>query len=227
MSFFKASTEKSDVKQGGGGYITESGFYPVNIIAPVVSISDNGSTTVDLFIDHSDQKQILYGNLRITNNDGTPNKISSKLFNQLIIIADLENVADPVEATLPIGVKGKDKDVAVLEDLADLDVWIRIQMEYGVWKGSYTEKKVIKAFFRGDDKATAEEIVNKGETGAGFEKEQKYASHITYKDDTTPELIKAWISAKRPKGTAEGGTGSGSSGNTKKPAFSKKRFAGK
>ena len=222
MSFYKASKKKEDVKQGGSNHITASGIYPVNIIAPIVSISQGGSTTVEMYLEHGGQKQVIYGNLRIFDNDGSSNKIGMKVFNQLAIIADVDDVADPIEAELPIGKKESMKDAAVLEDLCDVDVLMRIQMEYGAHKGNITEKKVIKAFFRATDKATAEEIVNESEVGAGYERELKYVDHVTYKDGVTPEQVTAWITAQRPKGTA--GDSGNSSSTDKAPAFGKKRF---
>ena len=233
MSFIKASRKAADVKQSGGNHINSSGIYPIHIIAPVVSISNGGSTSVDMYLEHSGQKQIIYGNLRVTNNDDSVNKIGAKIFNQLMIIADLEDVADPIEAELPIGKKEAMKDCAVLEDLADIDVLMRVQMEYGAWAGNITEKKVIKGFYRAEDKATAEEIVNETEAGAGYEGDQKYVNNVTYKDDVTPEQVEAWIAAKRPKGTADDAPGAAKSAAAggkkaaKAPAFGSKRFGGK
>mgnify|MGYP000191405512 CR=1 FL=1 len=226
MSFAKSSKKAEDVKQsGGGGYINGSGVYPINIIAPFVSVSNGGSESVDMFLEHSGQKQVLYGNLRTSNNDGTSNKIGAKVFNQLMIIAGLDDCADPIEGELPIGQKGKMKDAAVLEDLCDIDILMRVQMEYSAHNGNIQEKKVIKGFYRAEDNATAEEIVNETEVGKGFEGDQKYVNNITFKDGLTPEAITAWIAAKRPKGTA--GDAAGSGGGTDKkdpPAFGKKRF---
>jgi hypothetical protein len=226
MSFFTASKKKEDVKQGGSSHITKSGFYPITILAPMVSVSANGSTSVDLYLEHEGQKQVLYGNLRITNNDGSSNKIGAKIFNQLMIIAGLDDVSEPVEVELPVGKNAAMKDVSVLEDLADIDVIVRVQMEYSAYKGDIKEKKVIKAFFRAEDKATAEEIVNESEPGKGYEAEDKYANNVTYKDNLTEEDVAAWIAAGRPEGTASGG-GTSSSTAKKAPSFGKKRFGQK
>ena len=228
MSFAKASKKAEDVKQSGGAFINKSGVYPVNIIAPIVSVSNGGSTTIEMYVDHMKQKQVIYGSLRITNNDGTPNKIGAKVFNQLLIITGKDDVADPIEAELPIGKKEKMKDVSVLEDLADVDVLMRVQMEYGAWDGNITEKKVIKGFYRAEDNATAEEIVNEADFGKGFEADQKYVNNITFKDGITEEQVTAWIAAKRPDGTAGGGGDSGTTSEDKAPAFgTKKRFGSK
>lgn len=218
MSFFKVSTKSEDIKDSGGNFINASGVYPVTILAPVVSVSAKGSTSIDMFVEHNGQKQIVYGNLRITNNDGSENKIGNKLFNQLLVVAGLNEVADPVDMELPIGKKGADKPAAVLEDLMELEVLMRIQLEYGVWNGNITEKKNIRAFFRAEDKASAEEIVKEAGYGDTFTKGEEYNANVTYKDDTTEESIKEWIANKRPKGTAGGGTAA------KAPSFGKKRF---
>jgi len=225
MSFFKASKKKEDVKSGGNsGYINASGCYPVNIIAPFANTSENNSTTVDFYLDHEGQKQVLYGNLRITNRGGATNEIGFKTFNQLAIIADVEDVADPVDAELPIGKDGKDKDVGVLEDLVDVDVILRVQMEYSTYNKNIQESKVIKGFYRAEDNASAEEIVNETEAGVQFEKDSKYFNNITYKDGLDEATVKEWIDAGRPKGTAKE---SGSAAPAKKPSFGNKKAFGK
>jgi hypothetical protein len=224
MSFFKSSKKAEDVKQGGSNHITTSGLYPVVILAPIVSVSKNGSTSIDMYVDHKGQKQVIYGNLRITNNDGGENKIGSKVFNQLMIISGKDEVTDPIEAELPIGKKEAMKEVAVLEDLADVPVLMRVQMEYSVYKGNIQEKKVIKGFFRESDNASAEEIVNESEVGQAFEKEMKYVDNVTYKDDLTPETIQSWIAGGRKEGLPSGSSAGSSSEPAKKPAFGKRRF---
>ena len=224
MSFAKSSRKAEDVKQSGGAYINGSGIFPINLIAPFVSVSNGGSESVDLFVEHSKQKQVIYGSLRVTNNDGTPNTIGAKVFNQLLIIAGLDDCADPIEADLGIGKKGAMKPCAVLEDLADIDVLMRIQMEYSAYNGNLQEKKVIKGFYRASDMATAEEIVNEADIGKGYEADQKYVGNITYKEGVTPEQITAWIAAKRPDGTADAGSSAGTaSGKADKPAFGNKK----
>jgi len=221
MSFATASKKTEDVKQGGSSYITGSGVFPVSILAPVVSVSKGGSNSVDLFVNHKGQDQIVYGNLRITNNDGSPNKIGAKIFNQLLIIAGVDSVADPVTAELPIAAGGKMKEVDILEDLQDLDVVMRIQMEYSKYNGDIQEKKIVKAFFRGADNATAEEIVNEESPGAGYERELKYVNNITFKDGLDEATITQWIADKRPKGTAGS---AGGSAPEQAPSFGSKRF---
>ena len=146
-------------------------------------------------------------------------------FNKLLVVADIEDVEDPVEASLPIGKKGAEKDVSVLEDITDIDCKVRVQMEYGIYKGNITEKTIIKSFYRADG-ASAEEIVNGTEIGVQMVKDEPYLTNVTYKDNLTEADIAAWIKAKRPKGTA-GAAGSSEEGETKKPSFSKPKFGKK
>ena len=227
MSFFKAKKSAEDLAQSSGSnYLNASGCYPVNVVAPFVSVGKNGAVTVDLYIDHAGQEQVIYGNMRITNNDDSENEIGSKIFNQLMIIADVEEVGEPTDSELPLGKAGAAKDVGVLEDLADVDVILRMQMEYSTWNGNIQEKKVIKGFYRAEDMASAEEIVNETEPGAQYEKDAKFFENVTYKDGLDPEAIEAWITAKRPKGTA-GKSGGASTPAAKKPAFGKKKAFGK
>lgn len=230
MSFFKTSTKKEDIKQGGNSnYISKSGCYPVTIIAPFANQSPNGAMSVDLYLEHAEQKQVLYGNMRITNNDGGTNKIGAKVFNQLAIIAGVEEVSEPVEAELPIGKDGKMEDVAVLEDLADINVLMQVQMEYTVYNGNIQEKKNIRGFYRAEDKASAEEIVNETEAGVQFAKDEKYFENVTYKDGLDEEAVQQWIKDGRPKGTAPAGGSSAGTSSTakKKPSFGTKKTFGK
>lgn len=229
MAFMKKSTNKEDVKAQASNYINASGIYPVNILAAFVNTSAKGSSVVDFFLDHEGQEQVMYGNMRVTNSsdaegNDVENKIGMKLFNHLLVIADVDEVADPVEGELPIGKSGADKVVAILEDLADIEVQMRIQLEYSMYNGKIQEKKVIREFYRAGDGATAEEIVNDDNFGKGIEKDQKYVDNITYKDDLTAEDVAKWIAGGRT-----GGTAGGAKGKAKAPSFGgeKKRFGKK
>lgn len=226
MAFAKKSTNKEDVKAQASNYINASGIYPLAIIAGFVSTSASGSSAVDFYVDNEGQKQVLYGNMRVYNKpdkDGNEveNKIGMKLLNHLMVIADVD-LDDPVDGELPIGKEGADKTVAILEELSDIDILMRIQMEYSKHNGNIQEKKVIREFYRATDGATAEEIVNDTEAGVGLEKDQKYKDNITYKDDLTAEDIAAWVAGGR-----KNGSGGGSTAKAAKPSFGNKRFGSK
>lgn len=218
MGFFTKSVEKEAIQENGGGgkYISSSDIYDINIIAPFVVQGSEKVVGVDFFINFNGQNQPLYGNLKLTNKDGTEN-FGANLFNKLVIIAGLEEVADPIDGELPMGKNNAIKDAAILEDLADLDIKVRVQMNYSMYNGSIQEKTIISTWYRAEDNASAEEIVNNKGFGEQFEKDQPYKNNVTYKDGLDEEQVKAWIAAKRPKGTAGAGAAA-----TKKPSFGNK-----
>jgi len=219
MSFFQSKKDKESIKEdvGEGKYISKSGIYDINIVAPFVVTGNGEVMGVDFFIEYNGQKQPLYGNLKLTNKDGGEN-FGAKIFNKLMIVAGLDEVADPIEAELPLGKKGAMKDAAILEDLTDLDVKVRVQMEYSVYNGNISEKTVIKSFYTTEG-ASAEEIVNDSEIGVQLEKDTPYAENVTYKDGLDAEQIATWIAAKRPKNSVNG-----SNTPTQKPSFGRKSF---
>ena len=224
MSFFKAKTDAESVKEdvGGGKYISKSGIYDVNIIAPFVVAGSGEVVGIDFFIEYNGQKQPLYGNVKLTNKDGSDN-FGAKIFNKLMIVAGIDEVSDPIDGELPMGKKGAMKDAAILEDLCDLNVKVRVQMEYSIWNNNISEKTVIKGFYTTEG-VSAEEIVNEADAGTQLEKDMPYVENVTYKDGLDAETIATWIAAKRPKGTANGGA---AQTTTKKPSFGKKSFGKK
>ena len=224
--------DEEALKEGGGGnskYIGRTGIYPVTILGAFISEGRNGSVSVDFFVDHEGQNQTVYGNLRVFNNDGSDNEIGQGTFNKLQVLAGLDSVSDPVDGELPIGKAGADKDVPVLEDFNDFECQIHVQMEYGIYNGSYTEKTVIKGFY-GADGASAAEFVKGEDIGKSLAfVTENYGENVTYNDGTDPEVIKEWIKAKRPKNTAKsGGASTPAAGGAAKPSFNKpKRNFGK
>ena len=223
MSFFKTKIDKESIAEGGGGskYISKSGIYDIEVLTAFMG-GTSKSPVVELYIDLNGQKQPLYGNMRLTNNDGSEN-FGAKAFNKLLIVGDIEEVSDPVDAELPIGKKEASKDVAILEDIQDITCKVRVQMEYSVYKGDIKEKTIVKTFYR-EDGACAEEIVNETEVGVQLEKDMAYAENVTYKDGLDAEQVAQWITDKRPQGTA----GNAPSGEAaKKPSFGGKKKFGK
>lgn len=234
MGFYKAKkTEEATAEYTGSGnskYISTSGMFPVTVIVPFVNAGKEKATVIDLFVDYNEQKQVVYGSMSYTNKDGKDNKIGQEIFNKFVILANVDEVAEPVEAELPIGKKGAMKDAAVLEDLADIEVIMQIRMEYGVWNNNITEKTVIKSFFRSTDNASVEEIVaaEAGKEvvfGTQYERLAEGADFVTYNDGLDEERVQAWVKAKRPKGT---GGASAAATTTKKPSFgAKPKFGAK
>ena len=218
--FFNVKTDADAIKEesgNGGKYIGKSGIYDVTILAPFVDTNSSGAMTVNFFVNANDQDQVIYGNLKLHNNDMSEN-FAAKIFNKLCIITEIEP-EDPVDGELPIGKKGAMKDVAILEDMTDLDVKMRIQMEYSIYNGNISEKTIIKGFYRNDG-ASAEEVVNETEIGVQLQKDLPYAENITYKDGLDEAKIAEWIAARRPANSA--GTASGTPTKAR-PSFGSKK----
>ena len=206
MSFFKVNTE-SAAKVEGGNFINQSGIYDVTIKAIIVDTNGKGARSLNFYIDNNGTEQVIYGGLQLDNNDGSAN-FQANTFNKLCVVAELEAIQDPVEATLPIGKAGAAKDVAVLPDFEEFDCKMRVQMEYTVVPdadkngkpyakaGQISERKLIKAFYSTDG-AEASEILNKTEPGIKLAKDLVYAENVTYKDGLTAEAIAAWIAGGR------------------------------
>ena len=226
MAFAKKNTDKDAVKAQTSNYINASGIYTVNVLAAFVDTSAAGSSVVNFYVENEGQAQVLYGNMRVTNKnnangDTVENEIGMKLFNRMLVVADIDEVGDPVEGELPIGKGGDDKVVAILEDLADVEIQIRIQLEYSKYQGKINENKVIREFYRAGDNASAAEIVNDEDNhGTAFDKDQKYVDNITYKDDLTAADIAKWIAG----GRESGGAGAADKPKAKTPSFGTKRF---
>lgn len=203
MAFFKVNTNEDDIRDYTGGnskYINDSGMYPVIIKHVIADTTAKGSEYVNLWIEYEGQLQPIYQAIRLTNNDGSPN-FGRPLFNKLCIIAgctENDEVDDPVEMKVPMGKGGEEVDCMVLEQFNDFPVIMRIQMEYRLYEGKIQETKIIRNFFRYEDKATASEIVNDSdEKGKQYNIELESADKVIYKDDLTKEDIDAWKQSRR------------------------------
>lgn len=218
MAFFKVNTAEAAKASTGGNYISQSNVYDVTIKAVTVDINDKGARTLGFYVSNNGQDQMLYSALRLDNNDGSQS-FQAAAFNKLCVIAGLEDIQDPEEATLPIGKEGSDKEVAVLPDFQDLDVKMWVQFEYSLYNDEIKEKKLIKGFYAPDG-TSADEIINETESGVRFNKDSKYHTNTSYKDGLTEESITAWIAAGRKGNTA-------SKTSAPKVSFGKPKFGAK
>ena len=203
----------------GGNYINKSGIYDITLLAPIVETNSKGAQSLNFYVDHEDKPQVIYSNLKLHNNDGSEN-FEMEIVMKLLAVAEVDGVADPVEATLPIGPKEADKDVLILEDLTDIALKVRVQMQYSVYNGDIKERKSIKGFYRKDG-ASAAEVLNGTEVGIQLGKDEAYANNVTYKDGLTEEDITKWIADNRPKGAAGGATKSAAATTPKRRFGSK------
>lgn len=207
MGFFTVKTDEESVRDYSGStkYINKSGMYELIIKNAIVDVSSGGSQVVNLWVENEGQAQMIYNAIRMTNKDGSPN-LGQALFNKLAVVCGAtegNEINEPVPMMLPIGKSGESKECMVLEDFNDLPIVAHIRMEYSLYNGKIMENKVIRNFFRFEDKATASEIVNNAENkGAQYEKECEDADKTTYKDGLTEEDITEW-KKNRSKGKEE------------------------
>lgn len=224
MAFFTVNVDEqnvSDYEGNGNKYINKSGIYEVVIKNVIVDVSAKGSQFINLWIEYNGQTQMIYNAIRLTNNDGSAN-LGQSLFNKLAIVCGAtegNEIADPVSVFLPIGKNSELKECMVLEEFNDTPIFIRLQMEYGMYEDKIQERKIIRNFFRVPDKATAAEIVNNTEFGLQYEKELEYADKIIYKDDLTEEDVAEWIKNRSNKNKSEETTT-----NNKPISFGQKRI---
>ncbi len=218
----RAADAVKDFEGSGGAFLAKSGMYnDVTIKALIYDEAANGGAVINMFVNHKGEDQVVYGDIRVFNKGGVPNKIGTEQLNELLVILGLDGLEDPVEVELPIGKKKAPKVVTVFEEVEDVEVDIKILNKYNVYNNNIMEKKTVAKFYRAGDHATAAEIVleeeNPGEValGAKYEKDLEYAENVKYDDDLTEAQVTAWIKAKRPKGTA------GASSVAKKPSFKK------
>lgn len=204
MAFFTVKTDDETIcdysGSDGGAYLNKSGMYDVILKAVIVDQSANGSQHLNLWLEYNGKEQAIYQAIRLTNNNGEPN-LGAKLFNKLCVIAGGTNgfeIADPTPRMVPMGKGGEMKECMVLEEFTDLPVTINLRMEYSMWNGNIMENKNILNFFRYEDKATAQEIVNDApDKGSQYAKEAEYADRVIYKNDLTAEDIEEWIKNRR------------------------------
>jgi len=221
MSYFKRDDSEAVKVSGSTGYITKSGIYPVTLNAVIVDVNDHDARSLHLYVTREDQAQVLYNAIRLDNNDGTEN-YQSQLLHKLMTIADLTDLEEPIEATLPIGKKEAEKDVYVFEEFDGLDIQIHVQMEYSLYNGNIQERQVLRGIYR-EDGASADEILNDKEVGKRLEKDMKYADRVTYKNDLDEETVKAWIDGGRKDGGATGGGAAKADSKPRsKPKFGRK-----
>ena len=228
MAFFKVSTDADKVREGGdgSGYINTSGLYDIVIKDVIVEETPNGSQYINLWIEHNGKEQPIFQAMRLTNNDGSVNYGQNQL-NKLAIIAgfgDGEEIEDPVQRMVPIGKGGEQKECMVLEQFDNMPVTVFIQFEYDRYEGKIQERKMVKKFFRYEDKATASEIVNKEDTpGKQYEFVKEEAEKVVYKADLTKEDIDIWKKERR-KGGQQDNTAESKKSVT---SFSSRRFGKK
>lgn len=196
MSFIKISRDEAVVKEnkGGGSYLSKSGIYPVTIKFASVSVNEHNARSIDFNLDYNGNSSTIYG-LKLDNNDGSENYMYP-IFNNLAIIAGLDDINEPEEQEHAVGKDNEVKSFMVLDDFTDLPVYIRVQQEYSKYNNEIKSRLTIKGFYRAEDKANAFEIIKGENFGTQYNKDLAYADKITYRDGLTAEEVQAWEATK-------------------------------
>lgn len=202
MSFIKINRDEAVVKEskGGGSYLSKSGIYPVTIKFASVSINDHNARSIDFNVDYNGNSSTLYG-LKLDNNDGSENYMYP-IFNNLAIIAGLDDISEPEEQEHAVGKDNETKSFMVLDDFTGLEVLVRVQQEYSKYNNEIKSRLTIKGFYRAEDKANAFEIIKGEGFGTQYGKDLAYAEKITYKDGLTAEEVATWEAQKSGKAGA-------------------------
>lgn len=208
---FKISKSKDVVKESGGSsFIGQSGVYDVTINFASLAESTNGAESVNFNVTYNGNTQTIWGPY-VTDSKGNDLDIGGNLILKLGIIAGMDegDELELVEETYAVGKDNKEQDFVVIDQFTDLDVKMYVKQEFSRYNGAITERLNIQGFFRAEDGASAEEIVNEADYGNRLAQTlEKYASDVTYRESSkgagdapTPEEVAEWIANGRGKGT--------------------------
>ena len=221
---FRVNTSKEAVEEtSGSSYISKSGIYDVEIAFASLDVSKNGAESVNLNLNYNGNSQTIYGPY-VTNKDGNVNEIGAKLINKLAIVSGMGD-GDEFEIEEEIHNVGKDnkpQEFAVITNFSELPIKIRLQEEYSMYDGKIKKAMRIKSFFRAEDNASAEEIIEDDTSKFGTRyalEQEKYADNVTYKDGLTSEDVEEW--KKVMADAAKGGSTTPKPKTTKAPTTKK------
>lgn len=210
--------------QTGGGFINKSGIYDVTLNYVQVAETKNKAYQLNFNVTNQGMDQTLYGPI-IVNKDGAVNEITQGLLNRLCIIAGMDDGQEIETETeeRPVGKDQKLMEMEIIPELCDLDVKMRVQMEYSLYNDEIQERKNIKAFYR-EDGATAAEATSGEDIGKRLAlDEEKYASNVTYKDGLTEADVTEWLKARASGNQSAAKTPAPKASTTaKRPMFGKK-----
>lgn len=217
------SKNKNDIKDAGdGAFINRSGIYDVTINYVQVAETKNKAYQLNFNVKHKGMDQTIYGPI-LLNKDGGLNEITNNLINRLCIIAGMEDgqEIETETAEYPVGKEQKLMEMDVIPELTDLNVKMRIQMEYSMWNNEIQERKAIKAFYR-EDGATAAEATSGENIGKRLAlDEEKYATNVTYKDGLTEADVNEWIKSRSSGNSGSSKPAPAAKTTAKRPLFGK------
>ena len=193
--FFTTKRDAQSLQEQTGDYINKSGIYDVIIKFASVNRGDKGSISIDFNCEYKGSETTFYG-LILTNDYGSDN-FQKPLFNKLLVILGIDALAEPTYEDHAVGKNRQVKSFAVLTELSDQPIKIRVQYSYSMWQGEIVERREIKNFYRASDGAVASEVESGENIGAQLNKDRAYENNVTYKDGLTEAMVAEWKAAKK------------------------------
>jgi len=220
MKLFVSNNDDA-IKDSVGGFINHSDIYDVQLNYVQLAKTKNGAYQLNFNVTNNGMAQTIYGPI-LVGKDGKVNEITKNLLNRLCVIAGMEDgqEIETETAEIPVGKDQKLMEMEIIPELSDIPVKMRVQMEYSLWNDQIQERRSVKAFYR-EDGATAAEAKTGENIGRRLAVDQeKYASHVTYKDGLTEEDVAEWLKARMSKSKSEPKTASPKT-TSKRPLFGK------
>lgn len=187
MSFYSVNKENLQNVSGNGGNIFKSGVYDITIERVEYSITQSGSRKVDIaYILDNGSKGYLW-NLILFNSNGEEN-FQKVHFDSLLTVLGISELKNPVKEKFTTN-KGEKKEALILKELTNKKVTLIVKSEYSFYNGKVYKNMKIHGVFRTSDKASAWEIVNNGQIGERFEKEQPYIEEIILGKGVTQQMV--------------------------------------
>ena len=115
----------------------------------------------------------------------------------MLVILGIDALAEPTPEDHAVGKDRQVKSFAVLTELSDQPIKIRVQYSYSMWQGEIVERREIKNFYRASDGAVASEVESGENIGAQLNKDRAYENNVTYKDGLTEAMVAEWKAAKK------------------------------
>lgn len=201
MSFFRTDLSVEAIKENSFESITTSGIYPVEIEFISVVTNEHKARSLNFNLIYKGSGTTLYG-LKLDTNKGDAH-FQRAIFNKLCIIAGLDEIDNPEEQTHFLGKDKKETNLWVLEQFSNLKVKVRVQFQYNQYNGKIYENKNILAFYRDEDNATAQEIIDNTPKGVQYEKDLPYSTKVDYKPPLTEAIVTDWKNSKNNSSTTE------------------------
>lgn len=229
----KVKRDSAAVKEStGGGFIGQSGIYPITINFVSIDQKDSGSASFNMNIDYNGNSQTIYGPT-IMNRNGDENEIGFRVLNKLMIIAGIEGEPEVELETHAVGKDNKEQEFQVITELSGLECQMQTKQEYTKYKGVIKPKMNPENFFTAKG-ATADELleIEKGnediEIGAQLAKILEKEGTTKYKlgkDENnvpvTDEEVQAFIAEKKSGKSGGGSAATPAAAKPKKNLFAK------